>query len=273
MDFNVITGLPRSGSTLLCNLFNQNPKFYAGSTSHLGKLFRDMMTSVSTSAEIKSDLAFDRRLTEIKILKSFKAVTETWYQNDSRKVFDKSRAWQRGHLALKQVYPESKMIVTIRDLREVAGSIEKQHRKYPLFDATGGVTLRDSLEHLFAKDVGLITRCLIGIQDLLDREADCLFVRLEDLLRNPEEMMKRIYCYLLEEPFDHNFIEVENTATDLDALYLFKFPHDGSGEVKDPGYAWRRWMSEEVGQMIFKNYNWFFKKFGYGYQSLGQIQN
>ena len=32
-DIHMIAGLPRSGSTLLCNILNQNPRFHATSTS------------------------------------------------------------------------------------------------------------------------------------------------------------------------------------------------------------------------------------------------
>ena len=37
-NFNIITGMPRSGSTLLCNILSQNPAFHAGATSPLPEM-------------------------------------------------------------------------------------------------------------------------------------------------------------------------------------------------------------------------------------------
>lgn len=272
MNFNVITGLPRSGSTLLCNILNQNENILASSTSLLPALLQTMMRSISLAPETKSDLVHNRRVTEAKVEGALRAVCESWYNGEQRIIFDKSRTWQQLHLVLRQLHPESKMIVMLRDLREVIGSLEKQHRKFPAFDASGGATLRDMFDDYFDPEKGIIGKPLKGIQDLLDRNSDVMFVRMEDLVRHPAQMMSRIYCYLLQEPFEHNFKNIEKTATDLDALYLFKFPHEGVGPVTDPGSAWLRFMPLEFGKIIYQQHNWFFKKFGYEFETLGEMK-
>ena len=58
---NVICGLPRSGSTLLCNILNQNPDFHASSTSPLAQTLGALSQFLSTSPEVKSDLYNDRK--------------------------------------------------------------------------------------------------------------------------------------------------------------------------------------------------------------------
>src|SRR6267154_104760 len=53
--FHFISGLPRSGSTLLAAILNQNPRFRAGMTSPLA----DIMGVVIAEASSKNDFSFD----------------------------------------------------------------------------------------------------------------------------------------------------------------------------------------------------------------------
>ena len=46
-----ISGLPRSGSTLLAALLRQNPRFTAGMSSPVYPLFRSMLTETSARNE------------------------------------------------------------------------------------------------------------------------------------------------------------------------------------------------------------------------------
>lgn len=49
--FNFISGLPRSGSTLLSAILRQNPHFHAGMTSPVATLFKSVITAVSAGSE------------------------------------------------------------------------------------------------------------------------------------------------------------------------------------------------------------------------------
>jgi len=226
-----------------------------------------MIHHVSNGIELKSDLARDREGTTKKIASSMRAFFDAWYaEHDGKIVFDKCRAWGHHILALRELYPDSKVIVLVRDLREVFSSIEKQHRKTPLFEgaSTGkGKTIFARADSMFSPG-GMIGNPIEGIKDLIDRNLDCLFVRYEDLVEFPDSTMNKIYCYLLEEPFTHDFDDVKNTATDPDHLYLYKFPHDGSGKVAPRPSQWREFMSDEMGATIMGRFEWFNEHFRYG---------
>src|SRR5262245_4023245 len=80
-----IAGLPRSGSTLLCNILAQNPRFHATATS--GAL--DILFNVRN---VWDDFIHDgnnegrRRV--------FRAVLDAFYADIARPIiFDKSRSW------------------------------------------------------------------------------------------------------------------------------------------------------------------------------------
>ena len=97
MKFNVIGGLPRSGSTLLCNILNQNPKFHASSTSMITPVLNTMSNMLSKSTEIKGELQKDRKKTEERMRQLLRGVVEGWYK-DYDVVFDKCRGWRQTSL-------------------------------------------------------------------------------------------------------------------------------------------------------------------------------
>ena len=49
--FHFISGLPRSGSTLLSAILLQNPRFHAGMTSPVGALFSGVLEQCSAGSE------------------------------------------------------------------------------------------------------------------------------------------------------------------------------------------------------------------------------
>ena len=50
-NIHFISGLPRSGSTLLASILNQNPRFVAGMTGPTGALFNAMLGATSPQQE------------------------------------------------------------------------------------------------------------------------------------------------------------------------------------------------------------------------------
>lgn len=267
---NVITGLPRSGSTLLCNVLNQNPRIHASSTSVLYSMLALLVRHHSQSPEIIGDLGRNRAETE----KRFRAVLQSmclaWYNKKRGKViFDKSRAWASDILLLREITPGAKVIVVVRDLRDILASIEKQHRKTALFNKAQNLnehTLWSRTQALFQPD-GMIGHCINGIKDIIDRQLpDIFWLRYEDFIAYPDQMMERLYVYLELNPRSHNFTSVENTATDSDNLYLYKFPHNGEGEIKPIESTWQEYMHPEIAARVMESFQWYNRKFKYGFK-------
>lgn len=262
--FHVVCGLPRAGSTLLCNILNQNPTFHASSTSVLAQTVGGLSHLWSSSPEIKSDLAHDREGTERRLNRTLKALCEAWYPADGT-VFDKGRGWAFHALTIKAVYPDAQIIVMVRDLRAVFGSVEKQHQRYPILDDASeplGKTIYARADQMLSPQ-GLIGGPVNGVMDLIRRQPEGLIViQYETFVRNPQMIMDRLYAELEEEPFEHDFEDVTNTATDMDALYLNKYPHDGSGKVQ-PGDGWEKYISSDLAQQIMGRYPGYNQAFGY----------
>ena len=267
MKFNAICGIPRSGSTLLCNILNQNPKFRASSTSCIPQSVRALSSLWSNSPEVKSDLLHDKDAAEARMLAASRAMVAAWYQDtDAEVIFDKGRLWNSQSLVLRHLFPEAHMFVCVRDLRDVFASIQKQHSKNPLLDTAENphqLTAYNRADRMFSPE-GMIGSQISGVEDLARRQKPYIHLILfETLVKSPKMVLQNIYSVLNEEYFEHDFENVENTATDADSLYLNKFPHDGSGKVEPPKGSWRDHLSEDIADEIMKKFPNYNRAFNY----------
>src|SRR5690348_14202208 len=89
--FHFISGLPRSGTTLLAAILNQNPRFREGMTSPLA----DIMGVVIAEASSKNDFSFD--VSDDQRVAMLRGLVENFYAGhaggDAGIVFDTSRLW------------------------------------------------------------------------------------------------------------------------------------------------------------------------------------
>lgn len=273
MKLHVITGHARSGSTLLCNILNQNPKFYASDTSHIPNTLNVLNNIHSNSPIIKYKANFEPEKTQEKINKMFKSVVESWYDK-GEVVFDKSREWSFHARTLAKIYPDAKIICLVRDLRNIFNSIIKQDDKFPLITNEQDVfdsTMRSHFDAHFAKH-GLIGRYLNGIGDMIDRALEnVLYVKYEDLSTKPMETMKKIYEFIGEEYFDHDFNKVKNVSQEPDGVWNNKFQHKGSGKVVpcNPN-EWKAKIPDEFADKIMEIGKLYNKKFEYGKNTVGE---
>ena len=84
-----ISGLPRSGSTLLAGILRQNPRFHAAMTGPVGTLFGVMLNAMGGANE--TALFLDQAQKQALL----RGLFETYYRPQAGKgvVFDTNRAW------------------------------------------------------------------------------------------------------------------------------------------------------------------------------------
>jgi sulfotransferase len=115
-----ISGLPRSGSTLLAALLRQNPRLHADMSGPLAGLFGSLLGRMSARSEL-SIFIDDAKRERI-----LRAVFDTFYADSSAEViFDTSRAWCGWMPAVARLLPEAKVIACVRDVAWIVSSIEK----------------------------------------------------------------------------------------------------------------------------------------------------
>ncbi len=210
MKFNVVTGLPRSGSTLLCNVLNQNPKFFASDTSILPGVVSKMINQWSNSTELRGMLINRKEELVDTLRRICRGICLNWHNRESPTIFDKSRGWTANLLLLFELFPQAKAIVTIRHPLNIIASAEKQHRKSGVVLNDGAIPLRERIEGLIGKG-GMVVGSMVGTLDIIHRKLQnrVFILRCEDFTEDPRTTMMRIYSYLEEPYFDHNF-NVEN---------------------------------------------------------------
>jgi sulfotransferase len=261
---HAIAGLPRSGSTLLCNILAQNPKFHVTSTSPLPAALVAMSGTWSQNPDIKGLLQCDQQGTQTRMAEAARGFVRAWYQDTPDVVFDKSRAWSVQESLLRQLFPEAVLIVTVRDLRNVIASIEKQHLKCPMLQPPGlPPNLLGRIDAMMGPE-GLVGGAMVGIEGLVHRQAPYVLVPYEKFTADPQWAIDRVYEATGEKAFKHDFNNVENRATDPDELYLYKYPHEGSGKVTpgDP-QEWQKFMTPDIAQQIMQRFAFFNRTFGY----------
>jgi len=261
---NVVTGTPRSGSTLLCNILAQNKDWDVTDTSPLGSAIANDVSFMSNNPDYKSMLISDRHRTEARHLARLRAGAEAWC--DGRMTWEKSRPWALHSLLLRQLFPDSVIVAMVRDPRDICASAEKQHRKFPAHNDAADAyqaSIRGRCESLMAPD-GIIGGAILAVEDLIRRNPSrCLIIDAKAFTADPAKFMSMIYVELGQPAFNHDFLDVENAAGDVDGLYLHKFPHDGSGKVEQRNDDWRDYIDPALGQEILSVYPYYCEKLGY----------
>jgi sulfotransferase len=124
---HLISGLPRSGSTLLCALLRQNPRFTAAMTSPVASLCGTMHKKMCGG---EFAVFFD----DAKRASMLRGVFDSYYPGikPGEVVFDTNRIWSGSAALLKALYPESRIICCVRDIGWIIDSVERMLSKNPL---------------------------------------------------------------------------------------------------------------------------------------------
>jgi sulfotransferase len=117
--YHFITGLPRSGSTLLSSILKQNPRFHASITDPLATMVKGVIDSSNTGPGIRTEVPVTRRENIIRSL------FEGYYKDvDKEVVFNTNRAWTLLTPQIDHVFPNSKFVVCVRDINWILDSFE-----------------------------------------------------------------------------------------------------------------------------------------------------
>ncbi len=120
-----ISGLPRSGSTLLAGILRQNPRFHAGMTSPVGSMYMALEKSMSRRNETAVFIDSEQRRD---LLAGLFTSYYTKVQSD-KVVFDTNRMWCAKLPGLTQLFPAARVICCVRDVNWVMDSIERLVRR------------------------------------------------------------------------------------------------------------------------------------------------
>lgn len=218
--FHFISGLPRSGSTLLAAILNQNPRFRAGMTSPLADIMGVVMAETSSKNDFSFDVSDEQRTTVLR------GLVENFYagQANAGVVFDTSRLWCSRMLLLHTLFPEAKVIACVRQLSWVLDSMERLVRRQPT--GASKVFRFDTNTTVYSRvDALTDPRGMVGFAFQATKDAfygryapgQLLLLNYESLARNPAESMRAVYQFIGEPWFEHDFNHLAYNADEFDA--------------------------------------------------------
>lgn len=216
--FNFISGLPRSGSTLMGAILRQNPRFSAGMSSPVASLFEGVVTQVSAGTELS------RMVDETQRFRILKGLFDSFYaDNPAEVIFDTNRAWTAKIPEVMALYPDAKFICCVRDVAWVMDSLERQYRQ-KTFENTGLFGNQAERATVYTRTDALAgSNRLVGYAYQALREAcwsefaeRLVIIDYDILVARPADVMKLLYDFIGEEPFEHDFEAVEYDAPAFD---------------------------------------------------------
>lgn len=214
-----LSGLPRSGSTLLGSLLSQNPEIYVSPTSPLLDLFCKIDEALNL---LKENYTFDLEEVSKNI---FKSLPNSFYNNVEEKyIVDKHRGHPKNVIPLTKFVTNSpKIICLIRPIAEIISSyiklINQSDQNNFVDEHLDSINLKKTTENRasvlwneYISDPYESTK--IGLENY----RDCiLLINYDDLVFNPNQTLARIYKFLNIPPFEnHNFNNIKNYCTEKD---------------------------------------------------------
>jgi sulfotransferase len=209
--YHFISGLPRSGSTLLTAILNQNPRFH----SEISDL---LCLYIYAIINFKDDPGARTFSTHERMKNIYQSMIDGWYQHIDKEVcFNTSRYWNMIPEYLYHLNPNFKIICCVRDVNLILNSVEKLYKSKHLSDALQTQFYDSSMvRHVWGR-----TDSLLGadgfVRKAYDSLKECYYGKYRDhlllveydlLTKYPKETMQHIYDFIEEPYFDHDFENV-----------------------------------------------------------------
>jgi sulfotransferase len=217
--FHFISGLPRSGSTLLAALLRQNPRFHAGMTSPVGSLFSTLLGQFSAGSE------FGPVITQEQRKRLLAGLFSNYYAEQAGKdiVFDTNRQWCAKLPALMDLFPQAKVIACVRNVAWVMDSLERLYRANPyentkLFgDDVERNTVYSRVDTLAQRN-RLVGFAWAALKESYygEHSRSLLVVDYDLLTQAPEKVLRLVYDFIEAPWYQHDFNNVHYDAPEFD---------------------------------------------------------
>jgi len=238
-QYYFMAGLPRSGSTLLKSILNQNSEVFASPISPVMELMYWNEDYLKRSEQYQ---AYPKPKSAFRIISGM--LDQFYYDIDSPVIIDHCRAWTNNIERIKTyITPNPKIICPVRDVLEILTSfidlIERNKDQESFIDKhlrEKGLPVNNDYrcEHLMS-EIGIVGQSLWAqYQAFVKKDTKhLLFVEYNDLVENPNETLNKIYEFLELDSYSHDFENIYNHHRELDnEIYALKDMHYVRKEVK-----------------------------------------
>lgn len=224
-----MSGLPRSGSTVLSSILNQNPEIYSGPSSPV------LSTMFAVENHLQNDELFHGypKIDQANLIIS--NIIHQFYSDIEKPiVIDKNRAWTaRVPYIENYIGQKAKIICPVRDIEEILTSMIMMIRRNPYQEGNPKINFID--EQLVKLNIPINdnNRCeyIAGPEGILGQSLNAIiegfnqgfgdrihFVEYKNLTNDPIGTLRKLYEFLEEEFFEHDFENIQNYNRENDGL-------------------------------------------------------
>ena len=244
-------GLPRSGSTLITALLNQNPQIHAGTLSPVFEVMyytRDRLQGEQAQAFPKPQI----------FKKMVGTLIDTYYSDvEEPVVVDKSRAWP-AHINLIKEYITSdpKILCTVRHPLDILASfidLINNSRSISFIDKAllqqGMFITNDTRCNLMMSPGGIIWESMNALATAFrnNQTSHIHFIQYDNLVENPKRVMQNIHSFLRLKPYEYDFENIEAKYREKDTeVYGLPTMHEVRKTIEKKSRHYSEVLSEEV---------------------------
>lgn len=211
-SYYFLSGLPRSGSTLLSSILSQNDLIYAGGNSPVCQLMWDMQVSVNTNSS-QQILANNKLYIKNSLIGSIPYI---YYADVEQNIIvDKCRSWtikENVDIIKNYITNKPKIIILIRPIEEIINS-------FCFLYENNGQTINP--ESFFVNWSEPLMRSFEGIKYVMENEDsnNYLMISYNDLVTKTSKIIGDIYNFFDLPHFEHNFSNIINKYKENDSVY------------------------------------------------------
>lgn len=187
-------------------------------SSPVGSLFMAMQGA--TSRRNETSIFID----EAQKIELLRGIFTAYYHaiHPAKTVFDTNRAWCSKLPALARLFPNAKVICCVRHVSWIMDSLERIIRANPfelsgIFGFEPSNTVYTRVNRIALSD-GMVGFALDALREAFfgEHAHRLILVGYEALVRRPQDTLAQIYKFIGEEPYAHDFDNVEYEASEFD---------------------------------------------------------
>ena len=222
-----LSGLPRSGNTLLSAILNQNPQIYSSPLSPVVSMLWD---NNSLYEKEQSVIMLENKQPVMNVGKN---IIINYYQDVKKPIIiDREKGWGvplNLNILKKYITTTPKIIFTVRPVLEILASWINLLPEHSFLDEEmeannwwykDYLTKNDNRCDYLMHPNGQINKVLLSINEIIKPENKDVFclIKYNNLMDAPQETMNKIYNFLELPSYEHNFNEIKQLEKDINVI-------------------------------------------------------
>lgn len=250
--FHFMSGLPRSGSTLLTALLNQNPNIHTSTNSPLLDTIHYTEEYLLYNSEQYK--ATPNPEGAHRVLSS---IPHNYYFNTQEPIIiDKSRGWVNQIQHIKDyITPEPKIICMVRNIQDIMVSFLSLIEKSKSVSFVDQGLLKNHLEltndnrcEFLMSPQGIIGQSYYALSEAFRKghQRHLLIVEYENLIQNPQRELNHIHSFLNLPLYSYDFSNVVPKVNENDEVYGLENMHTVRNKVEKIHRDKTKYLSEYI---------------------------